>query len=367
MPGIGNGVAGGASNWKGRRILTHDKFQAEPVLVADIGGTNARFALADMTNPADPALVSIRRYPVARFDSLAAAIRHYLQEADGPAQPRRAVLGVAAPVKGDRIAITNNPWTFSVAELRAALGFDAVAAINDFTANSLSLPLLKPGDLTAIGPSKPSPLGSTGSRAPDRTYAVIGPGTGLGVGALLLRRGRAIAVDSEGGHVSFAPDNAYEFAILESARKHFERVSYERLICGPGLMNLYRAVCDVEGVAPGAQTPEQVTALAGGNQDGPPRRTLELFCEILGACAGDVALMFGAWDGVYLAGGMLGTLMPWIAAGGFRRRFEAKGRYRPAMQAVPTLAILHPDLGLLGAAAHASALDEASGMPSPAA
>lgn len=338
---------------KGQRIVTHDKLSGELVLVADIGGTNARFALVDAVSRQEPVLFSIRRYADAQFASLAAAIRHYLDEAAPPIAPRRAVLGVAAPVKGDRIAITNNPWSFSIAELRAALGFDGVVAINDFSANSMSLPYLKAGDVKAIGPSRGAPIENAGGAAPDRTYAIIGPGTGLGVGALLLRSGRAIPVDSEGGHASFAPENAYEFAILESARKHFERVSYERLICGPGLLNLYRAVCDVEGVAPAAQTPEQVTALAAKDMDGPPQRTLNLFCEILGGCAGDVALLFGAWDGVYLAGGMLGTLMPWIEAGGFRRRFEAKGRYRTAMQAVPTLAIRHPDLGLLGAAAYA--------------
>ncbi|TRZ94160.1 MAG: glucokinase [Rhodocyclaceae bacterium] len=331
------------------------RFRGEPILVGDIGGTNARFALVDGANRADPALFEIRRYAVAQFDSLAAAIRHYLLEAGAAVTPRRAVLGVAAPVKGDRIAITNNPWTFSIVELREALRLDAINVINDFAANSMSLPLLKPRDVLTIGATGGAAIGNAGISDQDRTYAIIGPGTGLGVGALLLRGGHAIPVESEGGHASFAPEDAYEFAILESARKHFERVSYERLICGPGLMNLYRAVCDVDGVAPTAQTPEQVTALAGENRDEVHGRTLSLFCGILGACAGDVALIFGAWDGVYLAGGMLPTLMPWLAKGDFRRRFEAKGRFRRAMQGVPTLAVLHPDLGLLGAAAQAVA------------
>ena len=331
------------------------RFRGEPILVGDIGGTNARFALIDGANRADPAVFEIRRYAVAQFDSLAAAIQQYLLEAGAAVTPRRAVLGVAAPVKGDRIAITNNPWAFSIAELRVALRLDGLSVINDFAANSMSLPFLKPGDVLAIGATGGAAAGKAGIGDQDRTYAIIGPGTGLGVGALLLRGGHAIPVESEGGHVSFAPENAYEFAILESARKHFERVSYERLICGPGLMNLYRAVCDVEGVVPTAQTAEQVTGLAGANRADVHGRTMELFCAILGACAGDVALIFGAWDGVYLAGGMLQTLLPWLTSGDFRRRFEAKGRFRPAMQAVPTLAILHPDLGLQGAAAHAVA------------
>lgn len=334
--------------------LSAPGFVAEPVLVADIGGTNARFAMIDAGRRNDPELLGIRRYPVTQFESLAAAIGHYLQETGVAAGPRRAVLGVAAPVNADRIAITNNPWTFSVEELRTGCRFDSLAVINDFSANSMSLPHLKPADVRAIGPSADIAAGAMATGR-DCSFAVIGPGTGLGVGGLLIRGGRAIPVDSEGGHTSFAPANAFEFAILEAVQQRFERVSYERLICGPGLMNLYRAVCGVEGVAASAETSEQVTALAAGNRRGAEFRTLALFCEILGACAGDVALMFGAWDGVYLAGGMLATLMPWLESGGFRQRFEAKGRYRSALQAVPTLAILHPDLGLLGAAARALA------------
>jgi len=334
--------------------MSPGEFQGEPILLADIGGTNARFAMIDAGKRNDPVLLGIRRYPVTQFESLAAAIRHYLQEAGVAATPRRAVLGVAAPVKGDRIAITNNPWTFSVEELRSECRFDSLAVINDFSANSMSLPYLQAADVKAIGPA--APIVARGpAPAPDRSFAVIGPGTGLGVGGLLIRDGRPIPVDSEGGHTSFAPANAYEFAILEAVQQRFERVSYERLVCGPGMMNLYRAVCAVEGLAASSATPEQVTALAAGDRAGAEFRTLALFCEILGACAGDVALMFAAWDGVYLAGGMLPTLVPWLESGGFRRRFEAKGRYRPTLQAVPTLAILHPDLGLLGAAARALA------------
>ena len=334
--------------------MSPGEFQGEPILLADIGGTNARFAMIDAGKRNDPVLLGIRRYPVTQFESLAAAIRRYLQEAGVAATPRRAVLGVAAPVKGDRIAITNNPWTFSVEELRSECRFDSLAVINDFSANSMSLPYLQAADVKAIGPA--APIVARGpAPAPDRSFAVIGPGTGLGVGGLLIRDGRPIPVDSEGGHTSFAPANAYEFAILEAVQQRFERVSYERLVCGPGMMNLYRAVCAVEGLAASSATPEQVTALAAGDRAGAEFRTLALFCEILGACAGDVALMFAAWDGVYLAGGMLPTLVPWLESGGFRRRFEAKGRYRPTLQAVPTLAILHPDLGLLGAAARALA------------
>lgn len=336
-------------------IWTPAAFRGEPVLVGDIGGTNARFALVDAGRPRDPVLFEIRRYAAAHFDSLEAAISHYLHDVAMPQTPKKAALGVAAPVTGDRIDITNNPWRFSIGELRTALGFDSLVVVNDFSANSMSLPFLKPTDTQEIGTGREVRALPAGSRGADRTFAILGPGTGLGVGALLLRNGRALPVESEGGHVSFAPQNAYEFSILETVRRDFERVSYERLICGPGLMNLYRAVCELDGVAAPAQTPEQVTALALEHPGDVHCRTLETFCGIFGACAGDVALTFGAWDGVYLAGGMLKTLMPWLAAGSFRQRFEAKGRFRAAMEAVPTLAILHPDLGLLGAAAHALA------------
>ena len=181
--------------------------------------------------------------------------------------------------------------------------------------------------------------------------AVVGPGTGLGVGALLIRDGRAIELQTEGGHQSFAPGTAEEDAVLARLRARFGRVSNERLVCGAGLLNLYSALCEIADRAPAATTQEAVSAAATDGTDPQAVRAVELFCELLGAIAGDLVFAFGAWDGVYLTGGLLAPMLPWIRQGGFRRRFEDKGRFSATLAKIPTVAIHHPNTGLLGAAA----------------
>jgi glucokinase len=166
-----------------------------------------------------------------------------------------------------------------------------------------------------------------------------------------MQRGeRVFALNTEGGHVSFAPGDELEIEILRRLMARFGRVSNERLLCGSGLENLYRALCEIDGRALDLTTPEQITAAA---HDGAPaaERALALFCELLGAAAGDLVLAFGAWQGVYLTGGLTPLLLPWLQRGGFRRRLEDKGRHSDAMRQVPTVAVSEPDAGLLGAAA----------------
>jgi glucokinase len=317
-------------------------------LVADIGGTNARFALATPDGQGRPVLTSMREFTVAQFASLGQAALHYLGQIDSP-RPRHSVIAVASPVTGDEIKATNSPWTFSIAGLQQQLGLEAIEVINDFAAIAMAIPHLAPVELTPVG-AAPAP--SAGSR-PQRRHAVVGPGTGLGVCGLLLRQGRAIVIESEGGHVAFAPASDYEIAILRHMMRRHARVSIERLVSGPGLQNLYDAVCAVEGTAATANTPEGITAGARVGTEAACQRAVELFCSILGSFAGDVALMYGAWDGVYLGGGMTTTLLPWICSGQFRQRFENKGRYSALMQKIPTCAIAHAQPGLLGAGARA--------------
>jgi glucokinase len=315
-------------------------------LVADIGGTNARFALATRDGQGRPALTSMREFTVAQFASLAQAALHYLREIDPP-RPRRSVIAVASPVTSDEIKATNSSWTFSIAGLQQELGLEAIEVINDFAAIAMAIPHLTPGELALVGAAPGAPAGSK----PDRRHAVVGPGTGLGVCGLLLRQGRAIVIESEGGHIAFAPGGDYEIAILQYLLKRHARVSIERLLSGPGLQNLYDAVCAVEGAAAVARTPESITIGAKLGTEATCQRAVESFCSILGSFAGDVALMYGAWDGVYLGGGMTTTLLPWICSGEFRQRFENKGRYRALMQKIPTCAIAHAQPGLLGAGA----------------
>ena len=312
---------------------------ADRVLLADIGGTNARFALADPASAVPLLDDSVREFVVADFPSLADAAQHYLDETGATAQ--NGVFAVAGRVDGDEARITNHPWVISVNRTRQALGFQGLKLLNDFAAQAMAVSLLTPRDVVAIGGAHwmPSPLSEP------RTYAVIGPGTGLGVAALVIRDGRAYPLETEGG-----PE---EIRILEILSAQFGRVSNERLICGPGLVNLYRALSEIAGEDPGGPLePKDVTARAAA---GDPRcvRTLDVFCAVFGAIAGDLVLTTGAWDGVFLTGGLVPRLLSSLQHSGFRQRFEHKGRFSPAMARVPTLANMHPRPGLLGAAAYA--------------
>ncbi|HVT33988.1 MAG TPA: glucokinase [Nevskiaceae bacterium] len=313
-------------------------------LVGDIGGSHARFALARLAGSV-PAIEAVEQLSTKDYATLADAARHYLQRLPRESAPLRAVLAVASPVTGDQIKITNNPWSFSVAQLARELGFASVEVINDFAAISLALPLLGAADLKVIGPELPAPPKA------DRTYAVVGPGTGLGVSGLTVRGGRSAVIESEGGHIGYAPVTPHEIDILRELTARFGRVSAERLASGTGVVNLYQAVCALQGVpAPHAEA-AAIAAEAAADANSVSARVLRLFCEILGGFAGDIALSYGAWDGVFLAGGVAQKLCSWIEQGGFRERFEAKGRHQGLMQSVPTWLIVNPHVGLLGAAA----------------
>jgi glucokinase len=316
---------------------------ANLILLADIGGTNLRFALcesAEVPLRAD----SVRRYRAAEHASLADAAERYLAEIG--AKPGSAVFAIAGRVDSGEVKITNLPWTVSAAAIASRLSMDSVRLVNDFAAQSRCLPLLPAADLEILGtPSAPVLDGRA-----DRCVAVVGPGTGLGVGALLLREGRAIVLETEGGHLSFAPGTDEEIEILKRLTRDFGRVSNERLICGSGLVNLYTAICEIADAPRTATTPEQVMQHATDRSDMQAARAVELFAEILGAIAGDLVLAYGAWDGVFLGGGLLEPLLPTLRRGGFRARFDAKGRFARTMAQIPTVAVRHPNPGLLGAA-----------------
>ncbi len=320
---------------------------AGDVLLADVGCTNVRFALAD-PGAAQPFVAdSVRRYRVAEFATFTDAALAYL--GDSGARPRRGVFAFAGQIRGGEVQVMNHTWSVSRERVRAELALDGVHFVNDFAAMSLAIPLLGAADVHAIGGvAAPAP----GAREP-RTYAVIGPGTGLGVGALLLRDGRASALETEGGHTSFAPRTDEEIEILRRLTARFGRVSNERLLCGSGLSNLHQALGEIHGTFAGPLTPEEITGR--GDRDPGCARALAVFCELLGAVAGDFVLAFGAWDGAYLAGGLTPLLLPWLERGGFRRRFADKGRFADELARTPSIAILHADAGLLGAAAFAAA------------
>jgi len=315
------------------------------ILLADVGGTNVRFALADPSSRKPLLSDSIHRYRIADFSTFTDAALAYLGETR--ARPQRGVFGFAGQVRDGEVQITNHAWRVSRDKVRDELALKHLHIVNDFAAMSLCVPLLDAGDVRAIGaPAAPVLDASKTAR-----FAIVGPGTGLGVGALLLQDGHASALETEGGHTSFAPRTDEDIEILRRLAARFGRVSNERLLCGSGLSNLHDALADIHGFPVERLIPEEITRRASVDADPACVRTIETFCELLGGVAGDFVLAFGAWDGVYLAGGLPPLILPWLERGGFRRRFEDKGRFVDTLARVPTVAILHPDAGLLGAAA----------------
>lgn len=324
--------------------------ESASILLADVGGTNVRFALADPSSAKPLLSASIHRYRVADFATFTDAALAYLGKTG--VRPQRGVFGFAGQVRDGEVQITNHAWHVSSEQVRGELALEHLRFVNDFAAMSLCVPLLDVGDVCAIGSPAAPVLDATNSTR----FAVVGPGTGLGVGALLFQQGHPSALETEGGHTSFAPRTEEDIEILRRLAARFGRVSNERLLCGSGLSNLHDALADIHGFPVERLIPEEISRRATADSDPACVRTIETFCELLGGVAGDFVLAFGAWDGVYLAGGLPPLILPWLQRGGFRRRFEDKGRFADTLARVPTVAILHPDAGLLGAAA--CALDD---------
>lgn len=309
-------------------------------LVADLGGTNARFALVD----ARGRLHARQGYRAAEFDSLQQALARYLRDAAIPSIPAAAVLAIAGQVTQGHARFSNLPWEVVEAGLREAFGFQSFELINDFVAQALALTRLPSHDLRPLGPALGLKPG---------VVAVIGPGTGLGMAALVPGPAGSIAIASEGGHASFAPADEVELRLWERLRSRHGRVSIERVLSGSGLVSIYEEICSLRGDPPQATHAAQVVAAA---KEGRPEaaEALTRFVTIFGAVAGDVALTFGANGGVCLSGGISPKIFDWLSAGSFRAAFENKGRLRPYLRETPTLVVMHPDPGLVGAAARLS-------------
>lgn len=312
-------------------------------LVADIGGSNARFACVDAAG----GLVHRRSLPVADYAGPLEAVQAYLQEVRqspagaGLAMPRRAVVAVATAVSGDRVELTNSHWRFSQAELCQGLGLDSLRVLNDFEALALSLPRLKAGQLRAQGMEMPKPAGM---------LAVIGPGTGLGVAGVVQTAQAWLALPGEGGHATLAPTDEFESQLLAAVRRRYAHVSAERLLSGIGLPLLHAAVADVLGRSAPSLSGEALVeaALLGGDELS--LRCLDSFCALLGNFAGNVALTLGARGGVYIGGGIVPRLGDFFFQSRFRDSFEAKGRFRSYLQAIPTAVITDTLVALEGAA-----------------
>lgn len=313
-------------------------------LVADVGGTNVRFALVDMGADGALAIRNAQHFATHDYPGMAEAAAAYLKQYAPSVPPKAAAFAVAGPVSNGEIAFTNSDWAFSEKSMGEKLGGAPVRLINDFEAVAYALPHLAKINLVTIGPDLRGPGGTR------KTCCVLGPGTGLGMAGLVRENGRDIALVTEGGHAGFAPGNDLEIAILEYLRKHHDHVSLERLLSGAGLRNLYDALCEIDGIENANLKPEEITEEAKRDARSFCARVFEVFCAILGAAAGDAALIMGARDGVYLAGGILPDTVEFLQKSEFRTRFTAKGRFHDYLASIPTFLIVHPYAALLGAA-----------------
>jgi glucokinase len=318
------------------------------VLAGDVGGTNARIALVEVDG-GRARMVQRENYPSRDYPGLAAIVRRFGTHAGS--LPERACFGIACPVMGDDCTAPNLPWTVNARDLAAEIGIPHTTIINDFVAIGYGVELLGPADLATLQEGQPEPHGS---------IALIGAGTGLGQGFLVWSGNRYRVLPSEGGHGDFAPRGKLQNGLLQFLDQEFGRVSWERVLSGPGIVSAYRYLRAL-GAAPEQDTvrvemeredPAVVVsrhALAG--TDCLSDRTLDLFCEILGAQAGNLALTVVATGGVYLAGGIAPRIVERLKSGGFIAAFRDKGRMSELVSRIPVRVIMSPFVGLLGAAA----------------
>jgi glucokinase len=324
------------------------------VLGGDVGGTNARLAVVELDGRT-ARIVRERKYRSRDYPGLAPIVRHFF-EAEG-ARPDRACFGIACPVVGDDCTAPNLPWTINARQLAADIEIPRTTIINDFVAVGYGVESLGPSDLATLQEGRPEPQGP---------IALIGAGTGLGQGFLVWEKDHYRVLASEGGHGDFAPRGVQQAGLLEFLEREFHRVSWERLLSGPGMVNTYRYLLA------SAVAPEQATVRTEMGQEDPAAviarhalagtdclsdRALDLFCEILGAQAGNLALTVVATGGVYLAGGIAPRIVERLRSGPFLEAFRDKGRLSELLSRVPVHVIVNPNVALLGAAAVAGRME----------
>jgi glucokinase len=307
-------------------------------LIGDIGGTNARFALVE----ADGSIHSIQPLTCAHYPTLAEACEDYLARIPHTEKPRYGALAVASPILGDEVSLTNLHWSFSVEATRVRLGLKKLEVVNDFVAAALAIPHLTAEGVVKIGHGDP---------VPGAPIWAVGPGTGLGAAALVWTGQQWMPLSSEGGHMTIAAANDREAEILSVLRRRLGHVSAERVISGPGLVNLYSAIAQLAGgEVEGGMEPAHVSERGLAGRCPICVETLDVFARMLGTVASDLAIMLNARGGLYIAGGVVPRLMPWFASSGFRARFEQKGRFTDFLAGVPTYVIMQPLPALTGLA-----------------
>ena len=311
-----------------------------PILIGDIGGTNARFAIL-LDSYAEP-----KQFPIvqtADFATIDDAIQTAILDRTS-VQPRSAVLAVAGPVDGDEIELTNCPWVVRPRAMIENLGLRDVVVLNDFEAQALAVVALGEEHMEKIGPGTPEP---TAGRV------VLGPGTGLGVAGLIHACHRWIPVPGEGGHMDIGPRTPRDFQVFPHLEPIEGRISGEQLLCGRGLVNIYRAVAKADGATPRFTTPAEITGAALEKSDRIAEEALSIFVTCLGRTAGDLALVFMSRGGVYLTGGIAQKIVPALQTGEFRAAFEDKAPHKELMRDMPVYVITHPLAALAGLAAYA--------------
>lgn len=311
--------------------------QGYPRLLGDIGGTNARWA---WQASAGAALEDVSVQPCEDSGSIEESATRYLQS-HGRSNPVWAGIGIATAVAGDEVRLTNSHWRFSIAAFQKTMALQRCLVVNDFTALALSLPALTAADLCAVGGGAP---------VAGAAIALLGPGTGLGVSGLVPdATGSYSALSGEGGHVTLSASDDKEASLLAILRKKFHHVSAERVLSGAGLVNLYQALCALEGLVPRDLAPADVTDAAIARTDAQCVQAVAYFTRFLGHVAGNLALTLGSLGGVYIGGGVVPRLGDAFDALAFRQCFEDKGRYREWLAALPVWVITASTPALIGA------------------
>jgi len=312
------------------------------IAVADIGGTHARFALAEIDGKRVASLSLPVTLKTAQHASFQLAWEEFGRR-EGTDLPTELAVAFAGPVHGDFLKLTNNPWVIRPALIEERLGVGRYTIVNDFGAVAHAVACLGDEHFRYIcGPDAPLPSAGI--------ISIVGPGTGLGVAALLRKAGRYHVIETEGGHVDFAPLDSLEDQLLLQLRKSFRRVSVERVASGPGLWNIYQALGAIEGQSLQIRGEAQLWEAALAGSDSLANAALDRFCLTLGAVAGDMALAQGA-GGLVIACGVGARLAEHLPRSGFRDRFIAKGRFERRMDEIPVKLITYPEPGLFGAAA----------------
>jgi len=312
------------------------------VAVADVGGTHARFALAQLDGKRVASLGEPVTLKTAEHGSFQLAWQEFGRRT-GADLPNELALSFAGPVGGDVLKLTNNPWVIRPALMKERLGVDRFVIVNDFGAVAYAVATLPDEHFSRIcGPDRPLPK--------EGVISIVGPGTGLGVAALLRKKDHYEVIETEGGHVDFAPLDSLEDKIVTQLRRNFRRISVERVASGQGLRNLYEALAAIEGLDLTFHDDKELWAAALAGTDSLANAALDRLCLSLGAVAGDMALAQGA-NAVVIAGGVGLRLAEYLPRSGFRDRFIAKGRFERRMDEMPVKLITHPQPGLFGAAA----------------